>query len=135
MITDLRVFPIGYMTELLNKLTCEFEQKCPYTDDREAINIYMPSILQRVLREDIIRQMNFNLPIDRTTFRGYKIIPGYEYCKIIIAHERYPETNDDRYFHSVNVVEAVELKDKPKISPQLLRNNLLNTLHYLGVWN
>jgi hypothetical protein len=114
MITDLRVFPIGYITELLSKLTWEFEQKCPYHHDRDEVNIYMPKILQMVLREDIIRERNFNLPIDRATFRGYNILPGYEYSKIIIAHERYPESNDPRLYHSVDVVESVDLKDKPK---------------------
>lgn len=114
MVTDIRVFPIGYITGLLSKLIWEFEQKCPYIHGREDINIYMPKILQTVLREDIIRQVNFNLPIDRATFRGYNILPGYEYSKIIIAHTRYPETNDPRFYHSVDVVESVDLKDKPK---------------------
>lgn len=114
MITDLRVFPIGYMTGLLNELTWKFEQKCPYTDDREAINIYMPKILLYVLEEDYRSVMKMHPAIGHHKFRGYKILPGYEYCKIIIAHERYPETNDDRYFHSIDVVESVKLEDKPK---------------------
>jgi hypothetical protein len=114
MITDLRVFPIGYMTGLLNKLTWEFEQKCPYHHNREEVDIYMPSILQMVLQEDIRSVMKFNPPMDRKEFRGYNILPGYEYSKIIISHVRYPESNDPRLYHSVDVVESVDLKDKPK---------------------
>jgi hypothetical protein len=114
MITDYRVFPVGYITNLLNKLTWEFEQKCPYTAAREEINIYTPRILLAVLREEMDQRVyvNLHLPLDRPTFLGYNILPGYDYGKIIIAHERYPETNDSRYYHSVDVVEY--LKDKPK---------------------
>lgn len=114
MITDLRTFPIGYITGLLNKLTWEFEQKCPYHHDRDEVNIYMPMILQRVLEEDIRSMVNFDPTMETKRFRGIRILPGYEYGKIIMAHERYPDTNDERYYHSVNIVESVEIKDKPK---------------------
>lgn len=111
MITDLRTFPIGYITGLLNKLTWEFEQKYPY--DHEGVNIYLPKILFTVLEHDY-RDRCSNVPITLKTYRGYNLLPGYEYGKIIIAHERYPETNDSRYFHFIDVVESVELKDRPK---------------------
>lgn len=108
-ISDLRTFPIGYITGLLNKLTWEFEQKCPYYHARDEVNIYLPKTLNRILEEEF-RFTTGNLHSPQY-FRGFRILPGYEYCKIIIAHDRYPDTNDERYFHSVNITESVDIKE------------------------
>lgn len=107
LINNLRTFPEGYITGLLNKLTWEFEQKCGDYYNREEVNIYLPKILNHVLEEEFRRVVKgIHYP---QYFKGYKILPGYEYCKIIIAHERYPDTNDDRYFHSIDIIEKVDI--------------------------
>lgn len=114
MITDLRTFPVGYITGLLHKLTWEFEQKCLYHHNREEVNIYMPNILLKALDYEFRHMFLSVFPSDLQKFKGYTILPGYEYGKIIIAHIRYPESNDPNMFHFVNVTESVDLEDKPK---------------------
>ncbi len=85
-----------------------------------------PLMIKRFLQEDNIRQGRADVSLNfAERFRGYRILPGYEYGKIIIAHERYADNNDARLFHSVNIVESNDIKANPnnRIIPTFCRDD------------
>lgn len=118
---DIRIFPRGYVLSLLEKLVHEFRKKSYFSHDFDHCFIYIPHPLKEILVEEFKEFGFYQFDSgELVKFRGYKILPGYEYGRIIICHDRYPQYNDDSHFHSINIVESVDLKEKPHLnaSPQ-----------------
>lgn len=102
------IFPENYCTELVHQLIRQFENKFWYPEPNKCY-IYLPVIFKTYFNEELetyaAKFMNTFKGGEVVTFRGYKILPGYEQYRIIIAHEDYTKTLDERLFYSMDIIE------------------------------